>query len=344
VFTLIDCFIVLVFWVCFNGSNIGADILLREGTARYVYLLLMSVGLIFAAKKLKRMLEKSTYTKNLALSIPLWGKGLSVFLLWLCVLYFQRVYWSGISEQLLLGWIVLLLAFIFVGGAAATQSMAQKEIEWKNAMDNKLETLENSYQELLRRQREKSALFHDVKNHIAVVQGMIEEDEKELALQYLQQIVGEFRRCENKIWANHPVLDLILNEKFQEACRRKIRMEIECENMSEMELSSIDICVLFFNVLDNAIEANLKLDEELRWIQLFCKRQKSMMILSVNNPTDQELNLKNGIPETTKDDKANHGFGMYSIQRILQKNGGHMDVYNKDGIFHIIIGMMSFAK
>lgn len=341
---LFDFFVMLVFYVFFEGSGIWADMLLHEGGPRGVYLLVMSAGLMWIVSTFGSRTKDSILMKSLIKQQPFWKNCVYIPVLWICVFYFQRIYWEMVSERFLLNWLLFLMVFFFVGIGLTVYDMMQREKAQGQLINMKLEMIEMGYLDLLKTQKEKAVFFHDVKNHMITVANLLEEGEEKVAQQYVQQIVGEFQKGENRVWANHSILDLILNEKRREAYAHQISMEIECDDMSALTLSSVDICTLCSNILDNAIEANLRQEERQRWMRFSCKRQKAMVIFSLDNPTDRELNLKDGIPETTKADKRKHGFGMYSIQKVLDRNGGHMDFYTEGNIFHITIGVMSFES
>ena len=48
-----------------------------------------------------------------------------------------------------------------------------------------------------------------------------------------------------------------------------------------------------------------------------------------------EMSFSDGLPQTTKGDTANHGFGMRSMRGIVARHGGTMTVRAKDGVFSI---------
>ena len=90
---------------------------------------------------------------------------------------------------------------------------------------------------------------------------------------YIVQIVGEIQKGENIVWTNHKILDLVLNMKFQEARKAQIKVRCKSDDMSGLELSAAEICSLFTNLLDNAIEASLKCPEGMeRRMNVVCKR------------------------------------------------------------------------
>ncbi len=57
------------------------------------------------------------------------------------------------------------------------------------------------------------------------------------------------------------------------------------------------------------------------------------------NYFEGKLNLKEGIPKTTKRDKNFHGYGLKSIQYAVQKYDGVVNVVQKDSWFELTILM-----
>ena len=57
----------------------------------------------------------------------------------------------------------------------------------------------------------------------------------------------------------------------------------------------------------------------------------------MENCYEGELDLKAGVPASTKQDKRYHGFGLKSIQATAAKYGGSMTIGSKDGWFELRI-------
>ena len=86
-----------------------------------------------------------------------------------------------------------------------------------------------------------------------------------------------------------------------------------------------DICTIFGNALDNAIESvSLIEDPEKRLIHLSVSPRKNFVIIQINNYCENQIKIKNGYPVTTKADKASHGFGLKSIRYTVEKYHGNV--------------------
>ncbi len=339
--SLLDLFLMSLCSIFIESFGISPDILTARNACRGLYLLLFAAFLFWNLKIIHKHPACSASLQNLYkkhlenMYIP------AMLPLALCVIYFQRVYKRLIAERLVISW----MAFFFAGAVIFALWTLQKERARDKMLHLKFQMLEDNYQSLLKAQKEKAALLHDIKNHMSALHDMIMEGQNHAALDYVQQICGELSRGQSRVWTNHPILDLILNRKLQDARRGSIRVELECDDMSGLILQPADICALFSNILDNAIESNLRQDKpSSRWLYFSCKRQKRMAVIVLNNPVKIEISQKNGIPETEKTDKENHGYGIYSVQKVLDHYGGRMNFRTEDGCFKLTIGLVGFSE
>ncbi len=241
-------------------------------------------------------------------------------------------------------WAMFLLCCIllFLAGLAF---LAKQEADFENHMLLlKATMLERQYQELLEPYRERMILIHDMKNHIRSIGEMIKQGKTENAEDYVSQITRELAGRKNHVWSNHNLMNVILNAKFEDAENAQIKVSCSCDDMSGLTLSSIEMCALFANLLDNAVEAARKCppDREPR-INLQCAKRERMLILSLSNSMETE---KSGLRETpfrtTKADREHHGFGMASIRKVVDSHGGNITITKKNGEFHIEIILAAF--
>ena len=100
----------------------------------------------------------------------------------------------------------------------------------------------------------------------------------------------------------------------------------------------MDICSIFGNVLDNAIECELTIpDRQRRLIHLAVYGKKDFLVIQCGNRCERELEFQDGLPLSTKGDGAYHGFGVRSIRWAAEKYGGTMTIHNRGGWFELNI-------
>lgn len=100
----------------------------------------------------------------------------------------------------------------------------------------------------------------------------------------------------------------------------------------------MDICSIFGNALDNAIECELKIPEkEKRLIHVTVSQQRNSLMIRVENYYEGELKAKEGIFATTKKEKQFHGYGLKSIRYTANKYDGAVDIDTKGNWFDLKI-------
>lgn len=250
------------------------------------------------------------------------------------------------SEKLFRRWWIFFMGAALIFLAFGFSMLKQKMEDEKRMYQFEVQMLENSYEGVLKNYREKAILMHDVKNHLRTLHSMLDERPKEECQAYIMSLTGEIQKKWNAVWTNHKVLDLVLNMKFQEAEEAQIKVWCQSDDLSELKLDSVEICALFANLLDNAVEANENCSEEIeRKIEIICRRQGSILVISISNSAEDGMeSSKRMFSETTKQDKAFHGFGMFSIENIIHNHCGHLEVKIQENMVKILIYLNGFEE
>lgn len=134
------------------------------------------------------------------------------------------------------------------------------------------------------------------------------------------------------------VLDTIISEKSLVCEKGKISFTYLADGKSLSFLDTVDICSIFVNMLDNAVEATLKIpDENERLICLKMAVNGNILHISSYNSFKDEPLKKDGDYLTAKEDRGVHGFGIKSIRYTVRKHGGEMNIYTDNNLFNIDI-------
>lgn len=175
---------------------------------------------------------------------------------------------------------------------------------------------------------------HDLKHQIrSLLTDRTPVDEAALA-----EITDELGVYDSIVETGNPTLDTILTEKSLLCRNDGITLEVVADGEALGFLQTSEICSLFGNALDNAIEAVRPLkDREKRVISLNVFRRNSFVIVAVENYFEGKRVLMDGLPRTTKEDPDSHGFGMRSMQRIARNHSGTVALTTKDGIFKLSV-------
>lgn len=187
------------------------------------------------------------------------------------------------------------------------------------------------YQDKQRDEERIRSIYHDMKNHLLVLEGSQGTDETRKMAQELRTQIADY---ENYIHTGNDFLDIIIRDKAEKAREKQIDFSALIDFGGVDFIEPLDISTLFGNGIDNAIEASEKLPEEQRVILVKAgKVQEFVSILIENNCIDEART--DG--RTTKSDKFLHGFGISNMKKAAEKYSGTCTTKREDGRFTLKI-------
>lgn len=198
------------------------------------------------------------------------------------------------------------------------------------------QTLEQQYQQYLL-SRDTIDLInrkcHDLRHQIAALEAEAGSPSYQAELNELKESV---RIYDTFCHTGNDVLDTVLTEKALVCEDRDIVLTCVVDGAALSFVAVSDLCAMFGNALDNAIEGVERLQEPAkRLIHVTVFAEKGMVMLRVENPFEGGLTLEDGLPVTTKEKNGYHGFGLKSIRYTAQRYGGAAKVYLHDGWFEL---------
>ncbi len=137
---------------------------------------------------------------------------------------------------------------------------------------------------------------------------------------------------DSRIKTGNPVIDRVLSEKSLICHKEKIRLNAIIDGSLFSFRDNVDVYSLFENVLDNAIKAVRKEDEEKKSIFLHAVEKNNVISLKEENYVGEEILFKDGLP-LSKGNPSYHGYGTKSIAYIVGKYKGSCQFFCKDHRF-----------
>ena len=176
---------------------------------------------------------------------------------------------------------------------------------------------------------------HDFKNHVVVLNAMLEQGEYEKAKSYFSSVSEELVGRKKSFSTGNAVVDSLLNIKVVSAELHKTEIQFDGV-IPEQGIEPKDMCICFGNLLDNAIEACVALPEEIeRKITIQTFINNNVLMLSFINPVSGPKKLSGGeLPKTTKKDIKVHGIGLKNVRDIAKKYNGRLNLSMKNGFFN----------
>lgn len=183
------------------------------------------------------------------------------------------------------------------------------------------------------------ALKHDIFNHMDVLYGLLESKDTKAASQYIRQINDSIEKTSYTISTGITSIDCIMTSKLSTALNNNITIEHQIHFPMMNNISDMDLCSLLGNLLDNAIEANCKLEKEKRKLKIKIKPYNNMLSIFVSNSSDGNYyyNHIDGNLLTSKNEKNTHGIGIRRIKELVEKYDGIIDITPDKNSFSVSI-------
>lgn len=172
---------------------------------------------------------------------------------------------------------------------------------------------------------------HDYHNHLQTIKAYLQMGELEQINHYLLELEEDLDKVDTLVKSGNLMCDAILNSKLSLALDKNIRLNHTVAVPERISVSDLDLCVILGNLLDNAIEACMKVNEKDRFIRIYVSILKQQLYISITNSALEDLNFneRNYISEK----RGNHGHGMKRVKLTVDKYNGYLNLQNEPGVF-----------
>ncbi|WP_418747465.1 sensor histidine kinase [Frisingicoccus sp.] len=330
---LIDLLVVAIVLEVNRVSRYANWDIIDFGIARSIFMICLAISYY--------MLYRLMYQKQILFS--LFENELYKGFIWLYsmigIFCFCRVYQFEYMEQLIQYWTFYLVCLFIFAGLFIYYFVKIKEEEKERILNMRNDFLESGYQSLRKAYDENRMMYHDFKNHMLVVNELIQEEKNKEALEYINTYIHRTLSINRRVGSGCKIIDIIVNCKNAEAVEKCIKFTYEIDYIGEIGIADIDMCALLANLLDNAIEACEKIDEEKRRIDLKIKRVNDMLFIWSENSMKEVGKERSNFFRTNKENKILHGLGVKSIDNVVKKYDGHKEYEIQKDRFRIYISI-----
>ena len=191
--------------------------------------------------------------------------------------------------------------------------------------------METRYYDLIQHHvKEINLIRHDFNDQLITAYAVIEKyegEDKILAKEILDEMNNNIEKLKMPILCENRTINTIVNVKKEQAEKLGIAFETQLDVPDNINIDKIDLCSIYSNLLNNAIEACQHItDKKIKKI-IYVKTalKAEYLIVKVQNPKNGNLNIENGNIKTNKKNTMNHGFGLELLQRISERYNGQLD-------------------
>lgn len=195
----------------------------------------------------------------------------------------------------------------------------------------------NYYKQILKKETDTRKYRHDMVNHLVYIQESLSRNQVNQAGHYLANILGGFRKIQSTYYViGNEMVDTIINYYFG-MLSDTVNIEIRGKCPVIIDVEDIDLCTIFSNIFQNAVEEIIENNIKNAHIIVEVRKGKQYVEYNIRNSLSLELDEKcinkYGLPKSHKQDKRNHGIGMVNIKNAIEKNHGKFEWKQEKGYF-----------
>ncbi len=212
-------------------------------------------------------------------------------------------------------------------------------------LERKNQVLEENYHLLTDLYQKNERLYHDMNHHLQMIYHLAAKNNIPEISEYVNSISAPINELSDMTWSGVDIVDAILNHAVLDAQRKGIEIDVNAEFPKDCNITSDDLCVILFNLLDNAMEASLRYMRQTGnppCIEVTLRRIHQFLIIKIQNPCIPPRKLF-GIFPTTKADARHHGIGLRNVREKVEKYNGSLEM-EVDGNIFTVTALLFFEK
>ncbi len=204
---------------------------------------------------------------------------------------------------------------------AHDESQAEMNLRMElKAMENLLNRQYEQYRQFEINNKAIHRVYHDLKHQIEFIRNEPNKVKRDSYLAELDRVVSV---REAQVDTGNSVLDTLLTSKCMTCLEQGITLTCFADAHDLGFIDVMDICSIFGNAIDNAIECVQQIeDKSKRLIKVSVRTQNRFLLIRIENYCETPVDLRDGLPRTTKGNRSLHGYGIKSIQQTVEKYGG----------------------
>lgn len=223
-----------------------------------------------------------------------------------------------------------MLCWMLVYMRKLNQRMSQMvvvEQELKNAQ-------RDHYCSMLKKEEQTRKFRHDVNNHLTCLKYLAESDDIEGVRNYLNRMGGQLDDIQKICYVTgNETLDVMLSDKLS-GIDDSIEVEVQGNFTSKIDIEEMDQCVIFSNLIQNALDELSRMQEGRRWIKIHIQSGNNFVKFQVQNAARGcKKIMSDGLPGSEKKNKKNHGIGLKNVREVLEKNNGILELDSEENMF-----------
>ncbi len=184
----------------------------------------------------------------------------------------------------------------------------------------------------LKGSQEKTIIYrHDMRHHLSLIDAYLTDNNQAAAQKYIKEVGETIENAVVEKYCSNYSVNLILYSYITKAKNEQIEVETQIDLPEETSVSDMDLCVIFANAIENAVNAcKLIPSTNDRTLKILCKTKNHKLFIQITNSYEGTVMFVNDMPVSSEE---NHGLGTKSIAAVVQKYDGLYSFTAENGVF-----------
>lgn len=220
------------------------------------------------------------------------------------------------------------------------------EVRQKRIMADQLLSMQTDYyKQVEEAQAEVTALRHDLKRHLHSIVSLLQMEQYEQALEYINGIYDSTNHLTVPVSSGNRMVNIMLSRTKQQAEEADITFTTNIMIPPTLPIENVDMCIILGNLLDNAVEACNRItgDSVRKYINVEILFRKAFLVISITNSFNGEYQMKGSRYESTKTGETFCGIGLSNVSTVVERYEGDMKISHDDHAFTVSI-MLALEK
>ena len=193
------------------------------------------------------------------------------------------------------------------------------------------------YAEVDRGIRAQRDLLHDIRHHLLVLDSLSKNGNYDELSRYVETLQENYGRRFTKRYCGNVTVNAVLGGYIEIAEEKGISVTTELDIPGNIGIDEFDLCVLFGNSVENAIEACLRIPPESdlfadRALVIKARCEKDRLVVWIGNscPDDSPEDRDERFPSSKG---ALGGIGLESVRAVVERNKGCLNCERRGSSF-----------
>lgn len=197
----------------------------------------------------------------------------------------------------------------------------------------------NQYLEFIKNAETVKAIKHDLRHHLTVIHEFNRTNNQDALAAYLSSILGSIPAITEAQYCDNSTVNALCSSYFSKATELGITLDVRMHVPQDLgTISCVDLCIIFGNLLENAIFACRSLTSRQGYLTVRTQIQSGTFALVVENPFETEICIENGVYLSSRHSGA--GVGLASVEAVCQKYDGLLKIQTEHQVFKASVLLM----